>query len=149
MVTIAKHCRTSSSCTLRWCHCRGSLRRFLEGLIDHVVAIGWWLLTLHNTFDRVIVVFQCRSHFLSRTGMETEVIVTVGFCLGLALAMGFPEAMSSYFVVSIDSVTFLSTPFTILPKKRYCLETEMEFELRYCIDHHDSKLLCSRLGRSS
>ena len=25
----------------------------------------------------------------------------------------------------------------------------MEFELRYCIDHYDSKLLCSRLGRYS
>ena len=24
----------------------------------------------------------------------------------------------------------------------------MVFELPYCIDHHDSKLLCSRLGRS-
>ena len=25
----------------------------------------------------------------------------------------------------------------------------MELELRYCIEHHDSKLLCSRLGRFS
>ena len=46
-----------------------------------------------------------------------EVDVTVGFCLGLALAMGFPEAMSSSFLVSIDSVTYLSTPFTILTQE--------------------------------
>ena len=39
-VTIAKHRRTSSSCTRRRCHCSGSLRRLLEGLIDHVVVIG-------------------------------------------------------------------------------------------------------------
>ena len=36
-------------------------------------------------------------HFLSRTGIETEVNVTVGFCLGLALAMGFPEAFVLFF----------------------------------------------------
>ena len=53
-------------------------------------------------------------HFLSRTGIETEVNVTVGFYLGLALAMGFPEAVSSSFAVGIDSVTYPSTPFTIL-----------------------------------
>ena len=34
-----------------------------------------------------------------------------------ALAMGFPEAMSSSFVVSIHSVTYLSTPFTILTQE--------------------------------
>ena len=52
--------------------------------------------------------------FLSRTGIETEVNVTVGFCPGLALAMGFSEALSSSFLVSIDAVTHVSTPFTIL-----------------------------------
>ena len=41
----------------------------------------------------------------------------MGFCLGRALAMGFPDAMSSSFVVCIDSVTFLSTPFTILTQE--------------------------------
>ena len=56
-------------------------------------------------------------HILSRTGIEIEVNVTVGFCLGLAFAMGFPEAMSSSFLVSIDSVTYLSTPFTILAQE--------------------------------
>ena len=53
-------------------------------------------------------------HSFSRKGIETEVNVPVGFCLGLALAMGFPEVVSSSFAVSIDSVTYLSTPFTIL-----------------------------------
>ena len=42
----------------------------------------------------------------------------VGFCLGLALAMVFPEAMSSSLLVSIDSVTYLSTPFTILIQEK-------------------------------
>ena len=45
-VTIAKHRWTSSSWTLRWCHCVGLLCQFLEGLFDNVVAIGWLLLTL-------------------------------------------------------------------------------------------------------
>ena len=53
-VTSAKYRRTSSSCIRRWCHCGGSIRRFLEGLIDHVITIGWWLLTLHSTCDRCV-----------------------------------------------------------------------------------------------
>ena len=57
-------------------------------------------------------------HFLSSTGIETEVNAPVGFCLGLALAMGFPEAMSSSFFVSIDSVTYVSTQFTILTQEK-------------------------------
>ena len=57
------------------------------------------------------------TQILSRTGTETEVNVSVGFCLGLALAMGFHEAMSSSSLVSIDSVTYLSTPFTILTQE--------------------------------
>ena len=56
-VAIAKHRRTSS-CARQWCHCSGSLRRFLEGVKDHVVSARWWLLTLHNTYDRVIVCFN-------------------------------------------------------------------------------------------
>ena len=51
---------------------------------------------------------------LSRTGIEIEVNVAVGFCLGLALVMGFPKAVVSSFAVGIDSVTYLSTPFAIL-----------------------------------
>ena len=50
-------------------------------------------------------------HFLSRTEIETEINVPVGFCLGLALAMGFPEAMSCSLFVSIDSVTYPSTEY--------------------------------------
>ena len=57
------------------------------------------------------------THFLSRTGIETEVNVTAGFCLGLAQAMGFTEGISSSFAVGIDSVTYLSTPFTILTQE--------------------------------
>ena len=57
------------------------------------------------------------THFLSRTGIETEVNVTAGFCLGLAYAMGFTEGISSSFAVGIDSVTYLSTPFTILTQE--------------------------------
>ena len=86
-----------------------SLRRFLEGLTDHVAAIGSWLF-FYDTFD----------YFLSRTRIETEVNVTVGFCLGLALTMGFPEAMCSPSLVS-DSVTHLSTPFTILTQEAVLL----------------------------
>ena len=56
-------------------------------------------------------------HFLSRTGIETEVNVAVGFCLDLALAVGFPEGVSSSFAVGIDSVTYLSTPFMILTQE--------------------------------
>ena len=32
------------------------------------------------------------------------------------------------------------------PKKRSCLGTEMVFELRSCIDHHDSKLFMFKTG---
>ena len=49
--------------------------------------------------------------------METRVSVAVGVCLGLALAMGLSEATSSSYVASIDSVTYLSTPFTILTQE--------------------------------
>ena len=41
-VTTAKRRRTSFSCTLQWCHCRGSLRRFLQELIDHVATVEWY-----------------------------------------------------------------------------------------------------------
>ena len=41
-------------------------------------------------------------YFLSRIGVETEVSCTVGFCRGLALSMGFLEALSSSSLVSID-----------------------------------------------
>ena len=72
-------------------------------------------------------------HFLSRTRIETEVNVTVGFCLGLAVAMGFTEAICPLLLwsASILSRTY-QRQSRFLPKKRYCLETEMEFELRYC-----------------
>ena len=53
-------------------------------------------------------------HILSGTEIGIEVHVTVGFSLGLALAMGVPEAVFSSFAVGIDSDTYLSTPFTIL-----------------------------------
>ena len=32
------------------------------------------------------------------------------------------------------------------PKERYCFQTEMEFELRYCIVHHDIKILMFKTG---
>ena len=70
-------------------------------------------------------------HILSRTGIEIEVNVTVGFCLGLALAMGFPEAVFSSVAVGIDSVTYLSTPLTILTHEAVSW---------HCTVHHDSKL---------
>ena len=58
-------------------------------------------------------------HFLSiknrnRNGSQRYCCLS---CLGLALAMGFTEAMSSSSLVSIDSVTYLSTPFTILTQE--------------------------------
>ena len=54
-------------------------------------------------------------HILSRTGIEIEVNVAVGFCLGLAVVMvGFTKAVFSSFAVGIDSVTYLSTPLAIL-----------------------------------
>ena len=37
-------------------------------------------------------------HFLSRTGIETEVNVTVGFFLGLASAMGFSGSYVLFFL---------------------------------------------------
>ena len=46
-----------------------------------------------------------------------KVNVTMGFCLGLASAMGFAGAMSASFLVSIDSVTYSSTPFSILTQE--------------------------------
>ena len=55
-------------------------------------------------------------HFLSRTGIETEVNITVGVCLGLTWVMDFIEAMS-FFLICIDSVTYLSTVFTILNRE--------------------------------
>ena len=56
-------------------------------------------MTLHNTFDRV----SMSIHFHSRIVTEIEVNITAGFCLGLALATGFPDAVSSSVEVGIDS----------------------------------------------
>ena len=58
--------------------------------------------------------FNVDIHFLSRTGIEIDVNVTVGFSLGLASAMVFLEAVFSSFVAGINSVTYQSTPFAIL-----------------------------------
>ena len=89
-------------------------------------------------------------HFLSRTGIETEVSVTVGFCRGLASAMGFPEAMSSSSLVSVDPVTYLSTPFTSLTQEAgSVLKQRLDSELQHCIDLHDGKHLCPWLCRFS
>ena len=60
--------------------------------------------------------------------------------------MGFTEAMSSSFVASIDCVTYLPTLLTIQTQETVLLETEVEFELRYCIGHHDSKLFMFKTG---
>ena len=95
-VTIAKRRRTSASCTLQWCHCSGSLRRFLEGLIDHVAAIGWWLLTLFYTHDRVIVVFQCRSiPFKNRNTNWSQRYC--GFVSWSCFSNGFPRSYVLFF----------------------------------------------------
>ena len=85
-------------------------------------------------------------HFLSRTRIDTEVNVTVGFCLGLALQWVSPKPCP---LLSWSASILLPTyqhHSRFLPKKRYCLQTEMEFELRYRIDHHERKLCCSRTG---
>ena len=110
-VTIAKHHRTSS-CILPRRRQMELLRQFPEGLFDHVVAIGSLLLTFDNTFDHVIFVFQCLS-ILARTGIETEDSVTAGFSRGLASATSLAEALCSSSLVSIDSVTYSSSPPTI------------------------------------
>ena len=68
----------------------------LDGLFDHVVV--WHVKTLLIVWS---LCFNVYPFFFFRTGIETEVNVTVGFCLGLALAMGFSKAMSSSFLVSI------------------------------------------------
>ena len=63
--------------------------------------------------------------------------------------MGFPEATSFSFLVSIDSVTYSSTPFTILTQEAVLSWNRDGIWTSYCIDHRDSKLLCSKLGRFS
>ena len=67
-------------------------------------------------FDTVKQSWSCSSmsiHFLSCGGTETADSVTAGFSRGLALATGLTKARCSSFLVSIDSVTFLSIPLTI------------------------------------
>ena len=68
-------------------------------------------LTLHNNFWSLDRCVSLSVHLLSRTGMETGVSVTVGFCLGLALAMGFSETVSS------SSSARYSSTFTILTQE--------------------------------
>ena len=112
-VTIATHHWTSSSsCTLQRYHRiapsspRGTVWSHRSNRV-----------TAFDTSKHIWSFDLCVSisiHSFSVTGTETEANVPVGFCLGLASAMGFTEAMSSSFAVSIDSVTYLSTPFTIL-----------------------------------
>ena len=73
--------------------------------------------TAFDTSKHVWSLDRCVSmslHLRSWTRIETWANITVGVCLGLALAMGFTEVVSSSSLVSIDSVTNLSTPFTIL-----------------------------------
>ena len=70
-----------------------------------VFVNGWWFLTPHNTYHRSTAVSQCRSISIEEQEKERK---------GLALVLGFPEAVSSSFLISIDSVTYFPTPFTIL-----------------------------------
>ena len=89
------------------------LWRFPKELFDHVAAIGSLLLIWRSTNDHN---FQGLTsiHFLSCRGTETGVSVIVDFIRGLASAIGFPKTLcSSSSMVSVVSVTYFSTPFTI------------------------------------
>ena len=52
-------------------------------------------------------------HFLCSIGIKFQLLVDDGFNIGLAFAAGFPEALSSSWI-GIASLTYFSTPFTIL-----------------------------------
>ena len=87
-------------------------------------------------------------HILSRTRIEIEVNVTVGFCLGLALAMGFhPKLCSLLSRLALILSRICQRCSQFQPMKRCCLETEEELELQHCFVRDDSKSLCSRLDR--
>ena len=81
------------------------------------------------------------THFLSRTGIDTEDSITAGFSCGLALATSLPEALCSsspWFASILSRTCEFRSRFE--PKRLCGLETEIQPELQYCIDHHDSKL---------
>ena len=110
--SISNHCEASSN------FCLHSSMMSLQWIAPSIPrGTGWsrrnYRVTLKNTCDRVDRCVSTSIYFLSRTGIETEVNVTVGFCLGLALAMDLTNAMSSSSWVDIACRTNLSAPFTI------------------------------------
>ena len=72
-------------------------------------------------------------HFLSRTRIETEVSITMGFCRGLALAM----VLRSYVLFFRGQHRFchglINGIHEPIPRNGI---------LQFCIDLHDGKLLC-------
>ena len=125
--TILKSFLRSSSCCWIWCpifkqpllrsslcHCSGSLRRFLEGLIDDVAIIEWLLLTLHNTILIVWTLCFNVNPFPFKNRNRNWCQRCCGLLSWSCFSNEFPEAVSYSFSIGIDSVTYLSTPFTVL-----------------------------------
>ena len=117
--SLSGHCETPRNVSLSICNILQQylhiwlLRRFPEEHFDHVVAIWSLLLIWCSTHDHDFPDWR-RPTFLSRRGTETGVSVIVDFIRGLALAIGFPKALcSSSSMVSVVSLTYFSTPFTI------------------------------------
>ena len=72
----------------------------------------------------------CPSSFTNRNRNGSQRYGLL-FCRGLALAMDFSPVSS--FLVSIDSVTYLSTPRTILTQEAVLFETEIGPEFQQCV----------------
>ena len=85
-------------------------------------------LALDNTFDHVIVVFQCR--YISRTGIETEVNVTVGLCLGLALATSLPRG-SVLFLLGLHRFCHVLVNSVHDPNPRGCVVVRQRFDQNF------------------
>ena len=126
---MAKHHRTFPSCILPRRRQIELLRQFPEGLFNHVVSIGSWLLTLDNTFDHGDRCVSMSIHFQSRTRIGTEDSVTAGFNRGLALATSLTEPLCSSFLVCIDPATYLSIPLTI--RTQECSVLKQSFDQNF------------------
>ena len=102
----------------------------------------------------MIVVFSVSIHILSRTGIETEVNVTVGFCLGLALAMCFSEAMSSSFChILINTIHDSNPRGGIVFKQRWNLNFDTVSIImiaNFCVqDWADTRILANPSSHTS
>ena len=145
----AKHHRTFSSCILPRRRQIELLRQFPEGLFDHVVAIGSCLLTLDNTCDHVIVVFQCRSISVTNRN-RNEISRHCGLQLWSCFGNRSPQS-SMVFLLGLHRFCHVLVNSSHDSNPRGCAVLKQRFDQNFntVSIFMTTNFLCPRLDRSS